>query len=144
MKTYLHITSKTIATSLATPAIDGLRLLEPLKSIALESGMPMKILEEVNTGGDAEVHHHEADLWLCLQGMPKFTLGGKLVNERRRQNQDGSLMPNEYMGDRIEEGDEITLQAGEWLWIPPGIPHQHRSLGATRLVIVKIPKTPTA
>jgi hypothetical protein len=82
MQNFIHISKNLLNETLKTPATDGLRLLDPLKSIALQSGMPMKILEEVNAYGDFEKHLHEEDLWLCLQGNLIFTLSGKLENER--------------------------------------------------------------
>lgn len=138
MKKHVHITGAIIGTALAVPAKQGLRSLEPLKSLAASAEMPMQILEENKAGGDAEVHAHQADLWFCLEGASTFTLGGKLINERQRSNPDGSPMPNEFMGDGIDGGEEVVLHVGEWLWIPRSVPHQHRSKGITRLVIIKI------
>ncbi len=140
MQNFIHISKNLLNETLKTPATDGLRLLDPLKSIALQSGMPMKILEEVNAYGDFEKHLHEEDLWLCLQGNLIFTLSGKLENERQRTGADGkNLVPNEFTGDRIIDGEEVELEPGDWLWIPRGVPHHHRSSRVTRLAIIKIP-----
>lgn len=141
MKAYLHISKAAVDETLATPALQGLRLLEPLKSLALAAGMPMKILEEVNTNGDAEAHTKEADLWFCLEGAPTFTLGGVLQNAHKRTSANGEVVPDEIIGDSIEGGDEIVLMPSEWLWIPADVPHQHHSSGTTRMVIIKVPKT---
>lgn len=141
MKPYLHISKSIVDTTLAIPALQGVRLLEPFKSFTLASGAPIKILEESNANGDAEAHEKEADLWLCLEGTPTFTLGGVLRNSRKRVAADGTLVPDELVGENIEGGDEIVLMPGEWLWIPTGVPHQHRSFGTMRMAIIKIPQT---
>lgn len=111
MKPYLYIQKSVIDQTLATPAFQGVHFLEPFQSLTRASGMPLKILEEVNANGNAEMHENEADLFLCLEGTPTFLI----------------------------QGDEIVLHPGEWLWIPAGVPHQHHSSGTSRIAIIKIP-----
>lgn len=134
------VKSKTIISAINQPVIPGGGLLQPFASIAAESGFPMKILEDVAQWRDAEVHVHEGDFWICLQGEARFVYGGELVNPQFRLNVDGSENKNELYAKEIVNGTEIVLQEGDYFWIPPGEPHQHGSTGTTRLGIIKIPQ----
>lgn len=129
-----------IEETLHTPAQDGVRLLEPLKSLSAADVVPLNILEEKQKSGESEVHRAHHDLWQCLEGEAVFVCGGILHNAIARQNSDGSPNGNELTGDAIDGGEEITLKPGDWLWIPSGIPHQHRATETVRMIIIKIPK----
>ena len=100
-----------IARTLKTRPEKGVRLLEPFKSFARANNLPINILEDRAVRGQMEVHRTEADLWLCLEGKPSFTVGGK----------------------------RVVLHPGDWLWIPPGVAHAHAAAKTARLAIVKIP-----
>lgn len=118
---------------------EGKRLLEPFATEAQEKRLPFKILEDVQVSNAAEVHVQEGDLWYCLQGEVEFECGGKLVNPRAKQYQDGSFDANELIGDRIEGGSTTVLRAHDWLWIPANVPHRHSANNVARLMIIKIP-----
>lgn len=135
------IRKEDIAKTLATAPVQGKKLLEPLKSLAAASKMPLNILEDsevLNNG--AEVHTHEADLWLCLEGEAKFIYDGELVEPWFKKNVDGSEDKREVRAKEIRGGTESVLKPGDWLWIPAGQPHQHQCAGTVRLAIIKIPK----
>jgi len=129
-----------IAKTLKTKPTDGKRLLEPLKSIVAAHTLPMNILEDKNVVNDAEVHTHESDLWLCLEGVVTFTCGGTMVRPWHGKRADGTENPNELKAKTIKGGKKMVLKPGDWLWIPAGVPHSHSAKGTARLVIVKIPK----
>lgn len=120
--------------SLAIPATQGKRLLEPLKKFSIENKTPIHILEDKEVSNVAEIHMHEADLWICISGEVTFTTGGKLVNERVEKD------PRELKGDSIEGGEDRVLHAGDILHIPAGVAHSHRTDTEARLYIIKIPK----
>lgn len=117
----------------------GKHLLEPLKSIAAAEGLPFNILEDYNVVNEAEIHGKEGDLWFCLQGEVTFTFGGNLLNGLFKRNDDGTEDINEWRAKEIKGGENVILKPGDWLWIPPGQPHQHRCSGTARLLIIKIP-----
>ncbi|OGM93703.1 hypothetical protein A2935_01625 [Candidatus Wolfebacteria bacterium RIFCSPLOWO2_01_FULL_47_17b] len=113
----------------------GKRLLEPLKSFAIEHSLPFKILEENNVVNTAEIHESEGDLWICLEGTVTFICGGTLGNPQRLEKD-----PREWKGDSIDGGEEFILHPDDILWIPAREPHLHKTDGVTRLLIVKIPE----
>lgn len=104
------------------------------------SDNPVGILEDKDVVNDAEVHKTEGDLWLCLEGEVTFICGGELVDPWFSKDKDGKDKLNELKAKEIKGGTEMTLKPGDWLWIPAGEPHQHKCSGASRLVIIKIPK----
>jgi mannose-6-phosphate isomerase-like protein (cupin superfamily) len=124
---------------LQTAVQEGKRELEPLKSFAKEHGLPLNILEDTNFSGEIEIHNNMADLWYCLQGEVTFTLGGEPFEPKVKINKDGTENPNEIRAGRVVGGEESVLTAGDWLWIPPGVPHAHRAEGTVRLVVIKFP-----
>lgn len=134
------IPKKIINATLAQPKIPGKHLLEPLKSLAQKEGLPFNILEDCEVkSNDAEVHEHEGDLWLCLQGEVRFVVDGEIIEPKQRVKTDGSLTPGELYAEKIRDGREVILKPGDWLWIPPGQPHQHTCPTVARLMIIKIP-----
>ena len=100
--------------------------------------MPLGILEDQAVENAPEVHRSEGDLWQCLEGEATFVVGGEVVGVRERERADGTLNSDELTGERIEGGATYILRSGDWLWIPPGVPHQHAASGTARLAIIKI------
>ena len=129
-----------IARTLKAKPSGGKRLLEPLKSIAAANALPFNILEDKNVSNDAEVHMHEGDLWCCLAGRVTFVCGGKMVSPWFWEKADGTKNKNEIKAKKIKGGKTMVLSPGDWLWIPAGVSHSHRTKGTARLVIIKIPK----
>lgn len=117
----------------------GKHSLEPFAAFAKAHGLPFTILEDTDvTDNDAEVHTEEADLWLCLEGNPTFIYGGTLVNPWEKKLPDGTTDPRQLKAKEIRGGEEAVLHPGDWLFIPAGTPHTHRSKGTARLVIIKL------
>ena len=117
----------------------GKRPLEPFQTLAANDKLPIQILEDAAVINGVEVHKQEGDLWLCLEGEVVFIHGGELVNPTEKENPDGSRNSNELRSADIKDGQTDILRAGDWLWIPPGVPHQHNCEGVARLAIIKIP-----
>ncbi len=124
---------------LAQESVDGKRELEPLKSFAKAEKLPINILEDTNVVSEIEIHTHMGDVWHCLSGEVTFTLGGEPVDPKVKVNKDGTLNEREIRAERVTGGEEIVLTPGDWLWIPPGVPHAHRCEGTSRLIIIKVP-----
>ncbi len=133
------ITSDNVKGILAQASVPGKRLLDPLKSFSKSNGMPINILEDKIVDNDAEVHTHEADIWHCLEGEVIFVVGGEMVDPRPKDNKDGTFDNRELKSKEIKGGTEVPMKAGDWLWIPAGEPHKHKTDGTARLVIIKIP-----
>ena len=136
----VHIKKDLIDATLATPPVQGKRLLEPLKSFAKQNNFPVNILEDTNVVSEAEVHKDDGDLWHCLEGTVTFVTGGTLTEPQEQRCADGTPNAREWKGKSITGGTETVLHPGDWLWIPAGEPHLHRADGTARLIIIKIPR----
>ena len=134
----LYIQKKIIEESLSNPPADGKSILEPLKGLAADHGVPMNILEDTRVTNKVEVHVHESDIWYCLEGEAKFLLGGEMVDQYDRIKSDGTVDDRELRAKGLKNAKEVILKPGDWLWIPAGEPHQHGAQGTARMVIIKI------
>ena len=139
MKNSVVVLKKQIQEILKTPSTKGVRLVEPFKSFALKNKLPFKILEDNNIVNAPEIHAKEGDLWYCLEGECTFKHGGKLIKTEYRKNDQGNDDKNELVGHKIKGGQKCILRPGDWLWIPPHVPHQHLTKTIARLLIIKIP-----
>lgn len=140
MQKSTFVPAEQIEKSLQSAPIQGVRLLEPFKTLALSNNLPFKVLEDSEIINKPEIHVHEGDLWYCLEGTVTFVVDGILDSPTNRNNADGSINNVEIVGESITGGTEITLKEGDWLWIPPGQPHQHLTKAYARLMIIKIPE----
>jgi mannose-6-phosphate isomerase-like protein (cupin superfamily) len=138
----IHIPKDKIDKTLKVLPVYGKKLLEPFKSFAKANNLPFHILEDHNLlTNEAEIHKQDSDLWFCLEGEVVFVCGGELINPELKLKPDGVLNELEIKGAGIKDGVTFVLKPGDWLWIPPGEPHQHTCKGTVRLVIIKIPST---
>lgn len=131
MENCIFLSKKEIDKILAAKPVQGKRML-----MAIAEGRPFGILEDTEVSNEAEVHKLEGDLWHCLEGEVEFVCGGELVDSWVRESSGG----NELGGKDIKGGTSMVLKNGDWLWIPAGEPHMHKTSGTARLVIIKIPK----
>ena len=67
--------------------------------------------------GSSEVHEHEADIFVIENGTATIVTGGTLVNAQTQK-------PGEIRGTSISGGERHTLQTGDIIHIPAGVPHQ--------------------
>lgn len=125
--------------TLAQKPQEGKRLLEPYKGAA--KGAPINILEDHKVSNEAEVHRHEADLWICLEGEVDFVVGGELVDPWTKELPDGSKDTRELKAKEIKDGTSFMLHEGDVLYIPAGEPHLHKTIETARLFIVKVPES---
>ncbi len=125
--------------TLAAPALPGKRLLEPLKSFSLQSGVPLHILEDVGVENPPEIHMREADLWIGLSGEVHFVVGGTIADAQAQVRADGTANHDELTGMQLVGGVSYIVRPGDILHIPAGVPHSHSAAGPARLYIIKIP-----
>lgn len=125
--------------TLAVAPKQGKRLLEPWKSLAV--GTPINILEDHEiTNNVVELHRHEADLWICLEGEVTFQTGGAMPGIYVKKNTDGTTDDREWKSEKIEGAETHVLKAGDVLFIPAGVPHVHNTSKTARLYIIKVPQ----
>lgn len=135
MKSVL-VNKKFIDQALKTMPKKGKNFVEPFNTWSIKNNLPLNIIEDNEVSNKAERHKNEGDLWFCLVGEINFICGGRMINEVTLPNTNN----NNSQADYIRGGKKFTLKSGDWLWIPPGEPHQHASKSLSRLIIIKIPK----
>ena len=67
--------------------------------------------------GSAEVHEHDADLFVVVQGDATLVTGGRVVKAHTEK-------PGEIRGESIEGGVHKKLSTGDVVHIAPNVPHQ--------------------
>lgn len=70
-----------------------------------------------NASGEAEMHEHESDLYVVLDGEATLKSGGKMEQQRTKSE-------GEYLGTGISGGHSQKLAKGDVVHISPNIPHQ--------------------
>ena len=100
---------------------------------------PVLSLTKVNSvWDDAEQHAGVYDFYIFTGGSGDMIVGGKIANRQNLQDKDG-LVPGEYRGQPIEDGQTFHVKTGDWLVIPPDAPHQPKpDPGGFSYMIMKI------
>lgn len=75
------------------------------------------MLAQREATGSAEVHEHEADLFVIQGGEATLVTGGKVVNGRAEK-------AGEIRGSSIQGGERHRVATGDIIHIPAGVPHQ--------------------
>ena len=135
----VHVPKSRIDEAIAMPPKQGKTELEPFKSLMKSLGVPFFILEDTQVENNkVELHTHEADVWMCLEGESWFKLGGEMVDPFPSAS-NGAPNSKEMRSYELRDAETVVMKPGDWLWIPAGVPHQHGSTGTARLMIFKIP-----
>lgn len=135
---FVHVSCEDINKALSTTPLVGKRMVFPFDNF---DERPFGIVEdhELNTGMP-EIHTHEDDLWIGMEGETIFTLDGKLVDPSFGKLENGAEDYREIKGQSMVGGKKIVVRAGDVLWIPAGMSHMHTASGTARLLIYKNPK----
>lgn len=84
------------------------------------------------TGGTAELHEYDTDLFYVIEGSATFVTGGTLVEPKESG-------PGEVRAKGITGGVERHLTKGDIIVIPKGVPHQFTAVEGTFLYhVVKV------
>ena len=70
-----------------------------------------------NADGQAELHEHESDLYLVVEGEAMLVSGGTMLDRKVKS-------PGEFTGSGIANGQSQTLRKGDVVHIAPNLPHQ--------------------
>ena len=92
-----------------------------------------RIMTAQRTGvGEAELHSLDRDIFHVLEGSASFVTGGTLVGSRETG-------PGETRATSIDGGVTQTLQAGDVITIPKGVPHWFKAVdGKVKYFVVKV------
>ena len=93
-------------------AVDGLATRR-----MLEGGIFSINVRHIEGAETALQHGRITEVWVVREGSGILATGGRMVN------QEAGAGPGEFRGTAIEGGDERLIQAGDVVFIPPGIPH---------------------
>ncbi len=129
------IEGKYVEEALGSPPRIGKHQLEPLSSASKEAGVSCNILEDHQFfTSSPEVHRHQTDLWIGIEGELQFIVGGEMVEPRVA---DGDS--NEIKAEEIRGGTKVAVRAYDILLIPAGVPHAHTAAHG-RAYIIKFPE----
>lgn len=70
-----------------------------------------------NADGLAELHEHESDLYMVLDGEATLVSGGRMLNRKQKS-------AGEFLGSGIADGQSQVLRKGDIVHISPNLPHQ--------------------
>ena len=73
--------------------------------------------------GQAEVHARDTDVFYVVSGSATIVTGGRVLAPK-------TVGPDEVRGSGLENGRAQTLQAGDVIVIPSGVPHWFKEVPA--------------
>ncbi len=81
--------------------------------------------------GNAESHTTEADVWYVIDGGCVLTVGGSVIGGKEVQ-------PGQIHGTGISGGTDYKLGKGDFMRIPPGVPHWVKKIEGGELVYIVV------
>jgi quercetin dioxygenase-like cupin family protein len=81
--------------------------------------------------GNAESHTTEADVWYVIDGGCVLTVGGSVIDGKEVQ-------PGQIHGTGISGGTDYKLSKGDFMRIPPGVPHWVKKIEGGELVYIVV------
>jgi mannose-6-phosphate isomerase-like protein (cupin superfamily) len=84
--------------------------------------------------GKAETHTTEADVWYVVDGGCVLVVGGTTISGKEES-------PGQIRGTGITGGTEYKLSKGDFMRIPPGVPHWVKKIESGELVYIVVKYT---
>ena len=81
--------------------------------------------------GKAEVHENQADVWYVIDGACVFVTGGTVMDGTQ-------TAPGEIRGSGISGGEEQTIAKGDFIRVPPGVPHWVKKIEGKEIVYIVV------
>lgn len=81
--------------------------------------------------GKAEVHTTEADVWYIIDGGCVLATGGSVLEGKE-------VRPGQIQGTGISGGQDYKLGKGDFIRIPPGVPHWVKKIENGQLVYIVV------
>ena len=110
-----HITAAEIDTMLRT-ARKGANSAADVISRGDGAHWLMLVLQQ-NTANPPEMHAHEVDIYIPIEGTAQLTLDGEISGATEKS-------PGQFIGGKIVGGRTITLSPGDVVHLPAMTPHQ--------------------
>jgi len=89
------------------------------------------ILLRCTKPGKAESHATEADVWYVIDGGCVLTTGGSIVDGKQTSH-------GQTQGTAITGGTDYKLGKGDFMRIPPGVPHWVKKIEGGQLVYIVV------
>ena len=89
----------------------------PVVNPLLKYGNDYTLLVYRNADGQAELHEHESDLYMVVDGEATLVSGGTMLEKKGKS-------AGEFVGSGISNGQSQALKKGDVVHIAPNIPHQ--------------------
>ena len=86
------------------------------------------------SGGDAEVHDVDTDIFYVFEGTATLVLGGEMVEPK-------SVGPNETRAASTRGGETKTVAKGDVIVIPRGVPHWFSAVAEAPFVYLVVKST---
>jgi quercetin dioxygenase-like cupin family protein len=127
------------AAPLGPPPSDAVVIEHGKVDDAFAKGLPLLLNTsyKIQTGhrvmaGKVEIHEHDTDIFLIMEGTATFTTGGKANGTK-------TVRPGEISGETIAGGIAHKLTKGDVVVVPAGIPHWFNEVNGTfNYFVVKV------
>lgn len=105
-----------------TPAqLDAIGQMQPLQLklgfLPVGKNGPVVVVLQRGQSGEVEIHETINDVFVVRSGRATVLVGGSVTGNR-------STGPGEWRGGTVSGAQTFTVQPGDLLWIPAGMPHQ--------------------
>ncbi len=126
-----HITAQKVVKFFSEPLKPGNCVLKESQKL-YRKGFPPRFVRNYHLEKPpAELHLHEDDIFLCLDGSAQLIVGGKIINPWTK---DGLT----FLADGIKGGKKLVLRKGDVLHIPAGQSHQIFTRDLCNFVVIKV------
>ncbi|HEV8319832.1 MAG TPA: hypothetical protein VGQ10_20625 [Vicinamibacterales bacterium] len=98
---------------------------------AMEGGAYSINIRIVKQGDPPRIHSQSCDVWVVQAGSAVAITGGELVDVKKNRDNDDAV------GSSINGGIEQPLQAGDILYVPPGVPHGFKNAKGFRAFLIR-------
>src|SRR5712691_10102674 len=89
------------------------------------------ILLRSTAPGQAEIHDNETDVWYVIDGGCVFVTGGTVAGGAQ-------ISPGQIRGSGISGGEERKIAKGDFLRVPPGVPHWVKKIEGKEIVYIVV------
>ena len=89
----------------------------PTVNPLVKYGNDYTLLVYRNADGQAELHEHESDLYMVVDGEATLVSGGTMLDRKPKT-------AGEFVGSGISNGQTQKLRKGDVVHIAPNVPHQ--------------------